>query len=229
MERSQSTSGRSGPQLALVVMLALACWIAPAKAQWSQAPVRWQILTGYSATLGRTADYLQGGYLLAGGFSITPSAASPLDFRFDLSYSRHQASHQLLAQGQTTTTFQVDNGSGQIWSATGNVVFHLPVAYGVRGYGIAGIGAYHARIELTQFYYAGFYYSCDPFIDYCSGSSLGEQVVSAHDTTKVGWNAGVGLEFALPGGQSWFVETRYHRIETSQPFQFVPIAIGYRF
>ena len=222
-------SGRSAWRLALALAPLSWCWTAPAQAQWSQSPVRWQVLTGYSATLGRTADYLQGGYLLAGGFSVTPSAASPLDFRFDLSYSRHQASQQLLAQGQTTTTFQVDNGSGQIWSATGNVAYHVPIAYGVRGYGIAGVGAYHARIELTQLYYAGLYYNCDPYIDYCYGSGLGEQVVAAHDTTKVGWNAGVGIEFALPGGQSWFVESRYHRMETSQPIQYVPIAIGYRF
>jgi hypothetical protein len=51
--------------------------------------VHWHIMGGYSETLGHTADYLQGGYLLGGGFSVTPTSRSPLELRFDLSYSDH--------------------------------------------------------------------------------------------------------------------------------------------
>jgi len=47
--------------------------------------------------------------------------------------------------------------------------------------------------------------------------------------TDFGWNAGLGLEFALPYGRSWFIESRYHRINSSTGIQYLPIEIGYRF
>ena len=47
--------------------------------------------------------------------------------------------------------------------------------------------------------------------------------------TKIGWNAGVGVEFKLPYRGSWFVEARYTRINTNTPIEFIPIEVGYRF
>jgi hypothetical protein len=37
------------------------------------------------------------------------------------------------------------------------------------------------------------------------------------------------VDFALPRGQSWFVEARCEEIETAQPTQFIPIRVGLRF
>jgi opacity protein-like surface antigen len=194
--------------------------------------VHWHVMGGYSEPLGTTSDYLQGGYSFGGGFSVLPSAYSPIDFRFDLNYSEHNASNRLINAGQQATNIQIDGGTGQFWSATGNLVYRIPFAYGVRGYGIAGIGAYHSRVELTQVvpfgggYYGNYY--CDPFSGFCDGA-YGDAVVAAHDVTKFGWNAGIGVEFLLPYGNSWFIETRYHRINTSTPIEYLPIEIGYRF
>ncbi len=193
--------------------------------------VHWHVMGGYSATLGTTSDYLQGGYALGGGLSITPSAYSPFAWRFDLDYANHQASTQLIALGQQNTNVQIDSGTGQVWSFSGNAVYHVPISYNVRAYGIAGVGVYHTRIELTQTvpFYGGYYY-CDPFWGFCdTGYGYGNAVVTSHDITKFGWNAGVGLEFALPQGQSWFVEARYHRISADTPIEFVPLEVGYRF
>ena len=53
--------------------------------------------------------------------------------------------------------------------------------------------------------------------------------VASQDTTRFAWNAGVGVDFALPAGQSWFVEARYERIETQEPTEFIPIRFGLRF
>jgi len=190
--------------------------------------VHWHVMGGYSEPLGKTSDYLEGGYSFGGGFSVAPSASSPVDFRFDLNYSEHNASNRLISAGQQSTNIQIDGGTGQFWSATGNVAYRVPFAYGVHGYAIAGIGAYHTRVELTQavpFY--GDYY-CDPFSGFCYGGS-DNAVVTANSVTKFGWNAGVGVEFLLPYGNSWFIETRYHRIDTSTPIEYLPIEIGYRF
>jgi hypothetical protein len=90
------------------------------------------------------------GYILGGGFSVLPAWLNPLEMRFDLSYSEHNASIALLNAGQQATNQPIDSGTGSILSGTGNLVYHIPLAYGVRGYGIAGIGAYYTRIELDQ-------------------------------------------------------------------------------
>jgi opacity protein-like surface antigen len=177
--------------------------------------------------LGTTSDYFQGGYSFGAGFSVSPYADAPLEFSFDLNYSQHNASTQLINAGQQATNIQINDGTGQFWSGTANVAYRFPLAYGVHGYGIAGIGAYHARVDLTQVVPYGDYY-CDPFYDFCYGG-FGNAVVSSNSVTKFGWNAGVGVEFLLPYGNSWFIETRYHRISTSTPIEYLPIEIGYRF
>lgn len=211
----------------LLMTAALTAATSAAEAQ-EASPVRWHVMGGYSETLGSTRDYLQGGYMFGGGFSITPSRYSPLDARFDFSYSAHQATNYLLNLGQQAANTPVDNGTGSFWSGTGNLVYHVPLAYGVRAYGIAGAGVYHARVELTQYDPYGGYYYCDPFSDFCDigGSST---LVSSSGVTKFGWNAGLGVDFDLPYGRVWFIEARYHRISTNKPIEYLPISIGYRF
>ncbi len=195
------------------------------------AGLHWDLMGGLSEPVGATADYLQGGYSMGGGVTVVPSETSPLDWRFDLHYADHTASSRLLALGQQNTNVAIDGGNGQVWSLTGNAIYHVPITYGVRAYAIAGVGITHTRIELTQtvpFY--GAYAYCDPFWGVCySGFGYGDAVVTSHDLTKFGWNAGAGLEFALPSGHSWFLEARYQRISASSPIEFVPVEVGYRF
>jgi opacity protein-like surface antigen len=100
----------------------------------------------------------------------------------------------------------------------------------VRGYGIAGAGAYHTRVELTQAVPFFGDLICDPFSGFCDeGVGVADAVVASRDVTKFGWNAGVGVEIARFYGQSWFIEARYHRINTRTPIEYLPIAIGLRF
>jgi opacity protein-like surface antigen len=210
------------------LLLAAGLLAATSAVQAQEPPIHWHVMGGYSETLGSTADYLQGGYDLGAGFSVSPTWLGPFDVRFDLNYSVHNASIALLNNGQQATNQPIDTGTGSILSGTGNLEYHVPLAYGVRAYGIAGIGAYYTRIELDQtlpFYDPyGFYGYC---YWYCYG--YGEAQVAAHGVTNFGWNAGLGLEFALPYGRSWFIEARYHRINSSTYIQYLPIEIGYRF
>jgi opacity protein-like surface antigen len=213
--------------VSFLITLGLAAASTAAEAQ--SAPIlRWHVMGGYSETVGSTRDYLQGGYLVGGGFSVTPSRDSPLDARFDVSYSQHNATNYLLDLGQQAANTSVDSGTGSFWSGTGNLVYHVPLAYGVRAYGIAGVGVYHSRVELTQYDPYGGYFYCDPFSGFCANGGSNALVASS-GATKFGWNAGAGVEFALPYGQAWFIEARYHRISTDTPIEYVPIAIGYRF
>jgi opacity protein-like surface antigen len=215
MKRTLSAAGA-------LTLAALACSQA-ASAQ--EATVHWHLMGGYAETVGTTNQYLQGGGLVGGGFSVA-WRGSPIEARFDLSYSEHNATSYLVDQSAQALNTQVDYGTGEIWSGTANIVLRAPLAYGVDFYGIGGIGAYHERVELNQYSPYGDFY-CDPFSGFCYGGSA---VVSSTGQTKFGLNAGVGLQFALPYGHAWFVEARYHRIETSTtPIEYVPITIGYRF
>ena len=207
---------------------------ASSTVQAQDSPLHWYAMAGYSNTLGSTANYLQGGYIMGGGFSIAPSWLNPFDMRFDLSYSQHNASIALINNGQQATNQPIDSGTGSILSATGNLMYHVPIAYGVRAYGIAGVGAYYTRIELDQTlpFYGGYGYGDgygfgygDGYYDY----GYAEAQVAAHGVTNFGWNAGLGVEFALPTGRSWFIETRYQHINSSTAIQYLPIEIGYRF
>lgn len=223
---------KSTSMILAIVMTAGTAAVARAGAPFDDRPgAHWDVMGGLSEPVGTTGDYLQGGYAIGGGLTFVPSESSPLDWRFDLDYRDHNASSRLIALGQQSTNIEIDGGTGQIWSFSGNATYHVPIAYGVRAYAIAGVGVYHTRIELTQTvpFYGGYYY-CDPFWGYCDGGyGYGNAVVISHDLTKFGWNAGGGVEFALPSGASWFIEARFHRISASTPVEFVPIEVGYRF
>lgn len=216
----------------IAVLLIFAAGAANAADPFADSPgAHWHVMGGFSEPIGTTSDYLQGGYAIGGGLTLVPSATSPLTWRFDLSYAGHDASSELINLGQQSTNVQINGGTVQLWSLTGDAVLHVPVVYGVRAYGLAGVGVYHTRVELTQTvpYYGGYYF-CDPFWGFCdAGYGYGNAVVIAHDTTKFGWNVGGGLEFALPSGDSWFIEARYNRVSASTPIEFVPIEVGYRF
>jgi len=200
----------------------------PAMAQ--AANVHWDVMGGYSDTLGTTANYLQGGYIFGVGLSMSPSWMHNLDLRFDVSYDVHNATIALLNSGQQATNQPIDFGSGSILSGSVNLVYHVPIAYGVRAYALAGAGAYYTRIELDQalpFFGGCGYYGCGYGFGY--GDGYGEAVVAAHGVTNFGWDAGVGVEFALPYGHSWFLEARYQHVNSTATIQYLPIEVGYRF
>ena len=79
-----------------------------------EARIHWYAMAGYSDTLGSTSNYLQGGYILGTGFSVSPSWLRPFDVRFDLSYSQYNASIALINSGQQATNQPIDSGTGRI-------------------------------------------------------------------------------------------------------------------
>ncbi|HEV2270969.1 MAG TPA: hypothetical protein VGR92_16065, partial [Steroidobacteraceae bacterium] len=94
---------------------------------------------------------------------------------------------------------------------------------------LAGVGVAHRRIALTQTVAFGGYV-CDAWFGYCDyGLVPGDVIVASDNTTRFTWNAGVGLDFALWNGQTFFVEARFTRMQTAQPTDFVPIRVGLRF
>jgi len=210
---------------------------------WTQAPaqgyveryytpeqhVHWHIDAGYAATTGQISDALQGGWTIGGGFSWQPDFSSPLALRTDLNYSRFNATRQLIGINQAYNQTEIDDGYGEIVDLAVDGEYRVPMSPYVTAFAVAGIGVAHRRIALTQTVAVGDYV-CDYWFGYCEfGLTPGDVVVASDNTTRFAWNAGLGLDFALGGGQSFFVEARFVRLQTSQPTDFVPIRVGLRF
>ena len=214
------------PPVRFLAPLLLIGGCAPALAQVYQydnpRPIQWFIDGGASVTTGTTSDFLNSGWNIGTGFTVRPDPRAPFMLRAELNYNRFAATDQLLALGAAANQTSVDNGYGSVVTGQLNGVFEAPVSPWMRLYVTAGAGVGYRRIELTQ---NGFF--CNAF--FCGPGFGNGTVVASEDTTRFAWNAGAGLDFNLPRGQSWFVEARYERIETQAPTEFIPIRFGFRF
>jgi opacity protein-like surface antigen len=191
--------------------------------------VHWHIDTGYAPTTGPISDLLSGGWTLGGGLSWQPDFSSPLALRADLNYTRFNATRQLIGINEAADQTQIDDGYGEVVDLAVDGEYRMPLSPYLTGFAVAGVGVAHRRIALTQTVPVGGYI-CDYWFGYCDfGLVPGQVVVASDNTTQFEWNAGLGLDFALGGGQTFFVEARFTRMQTSQPTDFVPIRVGLRF
>ena len=219
----------------LGALLLLAAWTqASAQGYYEryygpEGHVHWHMDTGYAATTGQIANALDGGWTIGGGLSWQPDFSSPLALRADLDYSRFEATRRLVAVNQAVDQTQINDGFGEIVDLDVDGEYKAPLTPYITGFAVAGIGVAHRRIALTQTVAFGDYF-CDPWFGYCDyGVVPGEVVVASDNMTQFTWNAGVGLDFDLRNGESFFVEARFTRMQTAQPTDFVPIRVGLRF
>jgi len=212
---------------AAVAVLAISTGFAvPAFAQqypgyYGERPVQWFVDGGATITEGDAAADFDNGFTFGGGVNILPQPGVPLGLRIEANYARSSATTAFINLNQAATGTPIDNGSMQTVTGFLDAVLRTPINPYVHVYALGGVGAGYRRIELTQ---NGFF--CDAF--FC-GPGGGHDIIASSDVTKFAWNAGAGIDFALPGGQSWFVEARYERIETDSPTEFIPIRFGFRF
>lgn len=194
-----------------------------------RGPVQWHVMGGAAVTTGQTADYLGSGWTVGGGLTFRPEPASPFSLRADVTFSRFNATNNLLQLGAEQNQTQIDDGWGDVVNFDLDGVLDIPLGARARMYVMAGVGGAYRRIDLTQTVGFGGYY-CDYWYGYCGvGIVPGDVLVQREETTRFAWNAGAGIEFPLYNGQSWFIEARYNRMETPQPTEFIPIRVGFRF
>jgi len=229
MKRSVVSS--LGYSLGAVMLLA---GTAPAMAQVYYGgggpafPVHWYVDGGYSVTSGQTTNYLDNGWNIGGGVQWRPSPG-PLSLRLDGSFSRFDATNQLLADNAQAYNTYIDNGWGDVFSLDLDGVLDIPLGNGIKAYLMAGGGGAYRRINFTQTVGIGGYY-CDGWTGYCEpGYDVGDVLVDHQTTTRWEWNAGAGINFPLYGGQSWFIEAKYTQMMTPVPTSFIPIRVGFRF
>jgi opacity protein-like surface antigen len=184
--------------------------------------VQWFVDGGASITQGVTGQDFDTGWTVGTGVIFHQDPRSPFALRLDFNYSRSNATDSFLNDNQQATATPIDHGNLQTFTGFVDGILEAPLSPAVRFYATGGVGFGYQRIELTQ---NGFY--CDPF--FCGPGAGNNTLVASSDTTHFAWNAGAGLNFLLPGGQSWFVEARYERIETQGPTEFIPVRVGFRF
>ena len=100
----------------------------------------------------------------------------------------------------------------------------LPVGFTLSG----GTGLYEVRGQLTE---PGLFVGpiCDPWFWWCvPGVVPGDIITDEDSTTKLGFNAAVGISIERPSGSQVYVEVQYHRIETKEPTELLPVVVGYR-
>jgi len=202
--------------------------LAAAQGPPPEKPLRWHIEGGYSITSGRTRDYLDNGFLVSGGVDWRQPGRN-YGLRAQAHLGVHQASDELIELGAQQTQLRVDDGSGTMLGLDLNGILDIPLRAGARAYLTAGIGFDRRRIELTQTVLFGGVY-CDYWWGYCGfGVVPGDVLVASTSTTRLSWNGGVGVEFPVRSGGSWFLQASYRRIETPEPTEYVPIQVGFKF
>lgn len=98
--------------------------------------------------------------------------------------------------------------------------YDIPTGSGVVPYVVGGVGAYNFRVSFGGTFGRQFgAFACSG--DGGSGSDC--------STTKIGFNGGAGLRFAM-GGVGAFVETRIHSVSTEgDRINYLPIVVGVTF
>src|SRR5204862_7989390 len=144
--------------LGVFAAVALLACSAPALARTSRCPacypaarpVQWCIDGGASITQGPTGNDFDNGWTFGTGVILRPDAPGPFALRFDLTYSRSDATSQFLALNEAATGTPIDYGTMQTVSGFVDGVLEAPFNSWVHFYGTGGAGLAWRRIELTQ-------------------------------------------------------------------------------
>jgi hypothetical protein len=184
---------------------------------------QWHVAAGFSNTSGTTSDYLDGGWLVEGGFSYFPDAGA-LGVRADLSYSAYAANGNYAGNGLEPGTAGFGHGYGAVSSGAIGGVVRVPWTARAHLYALGQAGFAYVQLHSDRYYDGGYYGNgCDSYYD--CGYGYG----NVYSATRFAWNAGVGMEFPLYWAQSWFIEAQYRRIETPTPIEYWPLTVGFRF
>jgi hypothetical protein len=209
--------------LAVVAMAAA----MPANAQ-DKKEIQGYVAAGYSEPLGDAGKFVNGGWNISGGAVLRPNPSKPFAIRFDLGYTRFEASSSTIRSIQGQPGSAIVNGG---YMSLGNLTVDGLYEFGghgkVGGFVGVGIGGMRRYAALTSTYGGGGYY-CDPWTGFCYNTG-GAAIVDDTSLTKMQYEAVAGITFAVGSGDL-YLEARYRWMLSADPTtEDVPILIGYRF
>jgi len=193
-------------------------------------PFHFQIEGGPSIPQNAGATNLDNGWNGGAGLTWYPTSAWPyLGFRVDGSYSRFNLKQPLLNQQAAKLGTNVDDGNMARWGGDVDAELDLPLGSRARLYLLGGIGWYKSQFTFRQNQSTAAticsWWGCAP-------GFVNSEAVIARQTGvwQNSQNGGVGVEFALAQGATFFVDARYVRIgPSSAKYDVIPIRFGLRF
>jgi opacity protein-like surface antigen len=206
--------------------------LTPSTAGAQGKPVHVNFGGGPTLLFGDLGEHFNTGWGPAVGVTFQPGR---FGFQFEYAYRWFNVDEDLPVFG--ATAFSANHQTHQL---DFNVVVNLtPPDSPVRFFAVAGPGAYHREVEITE--YVGTGVICDPFWYVC-GTFPVEAVVGSRGGWDFGFNIGAGVGFALGESAEFYVETRYHYVGGpeipadaiagaggSTSGNYLPITFGFRF
>ncbi len=162
---------------------------------------------GPTFNLGDLGDHFGTGWGPAIGITFD-GPSQRVGFQFEYAYrwfdiSSHAPLPTPLASGQFSANHQTHQFDF-------NLVANLtPPGSALRGYLVAGPGAYYRKVEITE--YVGDGIICDPFWYVC-GTLPVSQVIGSRGGWDFGFNVGAGVGLGLGAHAEFFVESRVHYV-----------------
>lgn len=226
--------------LVMASALALAVMV-PMAAQAQDRKWIGEVGVGPTVLFGTAGDHLGTGFNFQAG--VIYKATPKWSFKLDTLISKHDVNDDI------TAALGVGDGNGWLWHLSGNVILTQDVNAKASVYGLAGLGVYYRKIELTN-PSAAFISVCDPWLGICYPALVpADQIVGSYTSTNFGINFGGGVNFKVGHDAAVFVETRYHYVWGEKPpavvnpltgsptqnssgngnSQFLPIVFGVRF
>jgi opacity protein-like surface antigen len=206
--------------------------LVPGRALAQDKRIVAEIGMGPTVLFGPAADHFGGGFNFDLGinYKLNPKFA----VRLDTLVTKHDVKDEI------TNQLGVGDGDGWIWHLSGNGVMFKPINDRFWVHGIAGLGFYHRKINLTN-PGTDLVTVCDPWIFVCYPIGVpATDIAGARSSSDFGVNFGGGLDFRIGENHSAFIEFRYHYVwgpkgtdstgaSRSANTQMMPITIGIRF
>jgi opacity protein-like surface antigen len=157
---------------------------------------------GPTFLLGDLADKFNTGWGPAVG--VTVDATERVGFQFEYAYRWFNVEDQIdAAAGRLSANHQTHQLD---FNLTANLT---PPDSNVRGYIVAGPGAYYRKVEITS--YQGTGVVCDPFYYVCGTFPI-TAVLGSRGGWDFGFNLGGGVGFRVGDESEIYIETRYHYV-----------------
>lgn len=165
----------------------------------SGSSISWSAGAGMSVPTGDLSNGAGTGFHFQGA-SAYRHLGWPIDLRAELAYYHFGDKDWAVTTGRTTVNY---TGKSSSIAGALDASYPLNTVGRMRPYLLGGPGIYNTRAEVTQ---AG-------------------RTPTTSSETKVGFNAGGGMNFSLAGRQA-FLEARYNHVNQAA---WIPITLGLRF
>lgn len=222
-------TSRQEPLSALRIMAlagGLVAIASEAQGQPAAAPVVAHLALGWAEPTHVLGESFEAGWLVSGGATFHPDARVPLGLRADLGHARFGVRQRTTESLATNTATIVDDGYTSVGNLSCDAIYEFGGTGRIGGYAGAGVGGYSRYQTVKQRVVTGPPPFCDPLLQICQTTTI---VSTESDRlTTLGYDAGAALIFRLRSGRQFYIEARYHRMNSDPATEYLPLSVGGR-